>query len=453
MSKKTIFILAGVSLLALYVVVVGLIRWGDTTPPKITLTKPFDPVGPNTPLSLHIEDQETGLQEISIRIMQNRETVSIAAHRLPSEGMLSWNGGKERVFDLEVTPFASTAIPHPQGKATLIVTARDYSWQGLFEGNWGRFTHEFTPKFTPPRLELLSPPRTITQGGSGLVRYRVSADATRHGVQVGPAFFPGYSAPHEYGEFALISFPYNLAVDTPIQLLADDGVGNTALRSLDYRITRKAWRTRRITIDDRFIQKTVLPIIAQTADIQDQGDNLSNFLEVNGTLRRLNNQKIVELSSQSQAEFLWQGPFRQLSNSQVQAAFADHRKYFYQGKLVDIQDHLGFDLAVTKHYPVEAANHGVVVFADFLGIYGNTVVLDHGYGLQSLYAHLASFNVKVGDRVAMGQVIAHSDTTGLAAGDHLHFSLLLHGVQVNPTEWWDPHWVETRITTPLGREQ
>ena len=102
---------------------------------------------------------------------------------------------------------------------------------------------------------------------------------------------------------------------------------------------------------------------------------------------------------------------------------------------------------------MEAANSGVVVLTEFLGIYGNAIVLDHGYGLQSLYAHLSSFEVKKGDRVAKGHIIARSGTTGLAAGDHLHFSLLLHGVHVNPLEWWDPHWVKTRISAKLRKHE
>jgi murein DD-endopeptidase MepM/ murein hydrolase activator NlpD len=164
----------------------------------------------------------------------------------------------------------------------------------------------------------------------------------------------------------------------------------------------------------------------------------------------MNNQTISDLTKQSRPELLWKGAFRQLSGSQVQASFADHREYMYNGKVVDTQDHLGFDLAVTQHYPVEAANHGIVLFAGYLGIYGNTVILDHGYGLLSLYAHMSSIEVKVGEAVALGQPLGKSGTTGLAGGDHLHFSLILHGEQVNPTEWWDPFWVKTRIKDKLG---
>ncbi len=281
--------------------------------------------------------------------------------------------------------------------------------------------------------------------------YRVSSDATTHGIQIGGAYFPGY--PHPYRDdrqFAFIAVPYNAKSTQPIQLVAEDGLGNTAIQTLDYRIRRQKWRSRQIRISDRFIQKTVMPVIARTPEIEDQGDPLKNFLAVNRTLRAQHQEQIMTFALMSQPEFFWEGPFVQLSNSQVEAGFADHRRYVYHRKVVDTQDHLGFDLAVTKRYPVEAANSGTVIFADYFGIYGNTVIIDHGYGLQSLYAHLSSMDVKEEEWVSKKQIIGHSGTTGLAAGDHLHFSLLLHGVQVNPKEWWDPQWIKTRIADRLG---
>ena len=111
--------------------------------------------------------------------------------------------------------------------------------------------------------------------------------------------------------------------------------------------------------------------------------------------------------------------------------FADHRTYFYENKEIDQQVHLGFDLAVTSAVPVVAANKGRVVNADFLGIYGNCVILDHGMGVQSLYAHLSSIDVKVGDTVEKGQTLGRSGMTGLAGGDHLHFTMLVNGHPVN----------------------
>ena len=114
------------------------------------------------------------------------------------------------------------------------------------------------------------------------------------------------------------------------------------------------------------------------------------------------------------------------------------------------QDHLGFDLAATAHHPVQAAGNGIVIKAEWFGIYGNAVILDHGCGLMTLYAHLSSIDVHPGDKVAQGQVLGRSGETGLAGGDHLHFSVLVQGVQVNPLEWWDAHWIHDRIDAKIG---
>jgi murein DD-endopeptidase MepM/ murein hydrolase activator NlpD len=112
--------------------------------------------------------------------------------------------------------------------------------------------------------------------------------------------------------------------------------------------------------------------------------------------------------------------------------------------------HLGFDLAVTQHIPILAAHAGVVVHSEDLGIYGNCVIVDHGLGVQSLYAHLSSFDVNVGDRVEQGQTLGRSGMTGLAGGDHLHFTMLVNGQPVNPVEWWDPQWMQDRVLRKIA---
>ncbi len=451
MSKKILLTTVGITaVFGIYVGLVGSSRWGDVTPPTISLEQPFEVVGPTTPLIVQLQDEETGLRDISARIIHNRETFVLLEKTFPSEGVLSRAGGTERTFKFDTVPYSGQELPRKPGQAQLIITARDYSWRNLFEGNGQRLVHDFTPQFQPPRLELLSLPTTIVQGGSAIVRYRVVPEVSKHGVKIGDAFFPGFPAPDKAGMFAFVAFPYNAKPTTPIQVLADDGFGNSALLDVDFRVKPRFWRTRPIKISDSFIQKTVPAILAQTPELTSKQDPLQDFLQVNGILRMMNNKTIADLAKQSQPKLLWKGAFRQLSGSQVQASFADHREYLYNGKVVDTQDHLGFDLAVTRHYPVEAANNGIVLFSGYLGIYGNTVIVDHGYGLLSLYAHLSSIAVKVGATVSTGQTLGKSGTTGLAGGDHLHFSLILHGEQVNPTEWWDPFWVKTRIKDKLG---
>ena len=450
MNKKTLFYAIALAIVAFYLVMMAFYRWGDGTPPRITLVKPFTQAGPTTPLILHVEDEGTGLHEVTVRLVQNLESYTLAQEQFPTQGPLSIGGDAHHVFDLNLVPFGDNVIPKRRGQVKLIIAARDYSWRGFFEGNWARIEQNVAVKFTPPRLEILSTPLPVSQGGAGVAVYRVSEDAQRYEVRIGETVFPGYPNPERaFSAFSLFAFPHDIPVTTPVLLVADDGLGNHAEQRLDVTILPQHWRSRTITISDRFIERTIHPIIARTPEIEDLGDPLRNFLQVNNALRKRTTDQLKALASDSQPEFLWNGAFIQLSNSQVQAAFADHREYRYGGKVVDTKDHLGFDLAVTKHYPVEAANDGTVVLAEYLSIYGNTIVIDHGYGLQSLYAHLSSFSAEKGDVVRKGHIIGKSGMTGLAAGDHLHFSLLLHGVQINPVEWWDRRWVQSRITEPL----
>ncbi len=161
-------------------------------------------------------------------------------------------------------------------------------------------------------------------------------------------------------------------------------------------------------------------------------------------MRVANNKQLSDMRFETEERWLWNKPFFAILGAR-ESMFADKRNYIYKGKQVDQQVHLGFDIAGTQHMPIPAANDGRVIWAARLGIYGNCIVIDHGYGLQTIYGHLSEFLVKKGDRVKRQQVIAKSGQTGLAGGDHLHFSMQVDGVQVNPIEWWDEHWIHDRI--------
>ena len=163
-------------------------------------------------------------------------------------------------------------------------------------------------------------------------------------------------------------------------------------------------------------------------------------------MRKANNKTLSDLRFKTADHFLFSQPFARQSHSQAEATFADLRNYIYQGKKIDQQVHLGYDLAVTQHVGVEASNDGRVVWAAPLGIYGNCIVVDHGYGLQTIYGHMSHIDVHEGDMVKRGQVMGQSGMTGMAGGDHIHFAMQLDGVQIDAKEWWDPHWIQDHIT-------
>ncbi|RMD46524.1 MAG: M23 family metallopeptidase, partial [Aquificota bacterium] len=150
---------------------------------------------------------------------------------------------------------------------------------------------------------------------------------------------------------------------------------------------------------------------------------------------------------------MFHGKFLQLKNSKMLGGFADYRKYKYKGKIINGADayHKGMDFASIKNAPVQAANDGIVRFVGFLGIYGNSIIIEHGMGVFTLYSHLAESKVKEGDTVVKGQEIGITDTTGLAKGDHLHFGVLVQGLEVHPIEWLDRRWIKTRFENEYNR--
>jgi len=412
--------------------------------PAITLAAPFDVVGRSAPLVVDVQDKH-GLRAARVTVRQGDQdhVVLDRTYNPPRDAdQLRWEPAQEKAFKLQ------------EGAGTVTVWARNASWGDFMRGRVATLQKDFTVRLVPPRLEVQTNQHYVNQGGCDTVVYKVTPASVTSGVRVGAYFFRGYPMPGASDpalHFALFCLPYDAAADTPIRVAARDEAGNEALAGFWLKVFPKKFRARDLPLDDTFMNKVVPEIMSNTPALADQGDLLKNYLQINRDLRKTNNEQLAKLAASSHPGFLWSEPFRQLGSSQVEAQFADARRYIYRGQAVDQQTHLGFDLATTAHAPVTAANDGVVVMAEFFGIYGNTVVIDHGYGLMSLYGHLSTFDVKKGDTVKRGQVIAHSGATGLAGGDHLHFSMLYQDVQVDPREWWDPHWIHDRLAVKLAQ--
>jgi hypothetical protein len=433
-----LLVLAAVAAGALYVAA----RMLMAPRPEIALAGPFEVVGRGATLALDARDA-SGLRSLEVTIRQGESEHKVVSETFPQpqrEVHREWRPAKETRFKLK------------EGPGVVHVEARNASWGNFFRGRTATFDKEFTARLTPPRIEVLTTQHYVNQGGCDMVVYRVTPPQAESGVQAADAYFKGFPLPGATDpglRFAVFAYPYDAPAGAPVRLKARDEAGNEALASFNLKVFPRAFRTRRLETDDAFLGKVGPEILSQTPDLQDQGDLLKNYLQINRDLRAANNKALAEMAQRSQGRFLWSEAFRQLSNSQVEASFADHRIYVYQGKEVDRQDHLGYDLATTTHAPVSASNDGVVLLAEYFGIYGNTVVIDHGYGLLTVYGHLSRFAVKPGDAVRRGQVIAQSGSSGLAAGDHLHFSVVLLGEQVDAREWWDPHWIEDRLQAKL----
>lgn len=435
-------------LLVAFVAGWALATW-DSSPPEVVWIDPAGTVGPKTEIQVEARDQGRGLKSLRLLFRQQGSEVVVHEESFDEAGFLWTDGTLKR--RLEVRP--SDMAPHEdlkEGSFTLEVQVQDHASLGL----WSRETVEeetFRLDRTPPRIEVLSNQHYIRQGGSAAVRYRVSEPVDSSGIQVGDRIYAGYPVPsREEGVYiCLFALGHDQDRDTAMTVWAQDPAGNRGRENFWKKVFPGRFRKRNINISDRFMERVLPSIVERSDHVRGTSDLLETYLEVNGSLRRINNRQIAELAAQSAAAPLWTEEFLQLSNSQVESSFADFRSYIYRGKKVDEQTHLGFDLASLAQAPVECSNDGVVIFADYLGIYGNTVVVDHGLGLQSLYAHLSRFDVKVGEEVRKGQSLGRTGQTGLAGGDHLHFTMVLHGTQVNPIEWWDPAWVRKRVLSRL----
>jgi murein DD-endopeptidase MepM/ murein hydrolase activator NlpD len=437
-SRRTVLVLFSI-------VVIGLVAgawylWPrfEREAPQIRLSPDADVLG-LAPVEIVVSDRGTGLKSVTATLSSGGSEHSLAAEQ-----------HAQPVSEQKITVAASKLKGVKEGPAVLRVSARDRSWWSWFRGNETVIQRNLTIDVTPPTVELVADDRYISFGGVGAIVYKASADTATSGVRVGNYFFPGYPGQVK-GQpdhlFALFAHPYDAPADARAVLVATDKAGNTREMRLVYELRSVNYRKSIIPLTDGLIQNKVAPLLKDAS--AREGSAKEIFIRVNRDLRKENEDKITAITTKGTPSMLWKGAFSQLSNSKVEANFADARTYLYNGEAIDKAYHLGYDLSVTRQYPVEAANSGAVVFTGDLGIYGNTVILDHGLGLFTLYSHLSSIGVKNGDPVQQRQIIGRTGETGLAAGDHLHFGVYLNGVAVLPVEWWDPKWINDNIQPKL----
>jgi murein DD-endopeptidase MepM/ murein hydrolase activator NlpD len=419
-------------------------------PPHLEIKPGMAGIGRRTPIEVKIDD--TGrVEKLTVELVQGMDTRPVAEKsydthptwafwRAPAPGDLLSEVGRDTVPGLR------------GGKATIRVTAQRPGTL-LRTPDPVVVSLDLPVRLAPPSLAVLSGFHYVAQGGCEAVVYRLGEGAVKDGVQSGAWWFPGYPLPggaDPRARFALFAVPYDAENAAAVRLVAVDDVGNQAGAAFIDKFFPKPLKHDVIALNDAFLQRVVPDVMRETPDLQDRGGLLQNYLEINGDLRRREGKELAALASRSADHFLWKEGFLAMPNAKITAAFAQRRDYQYQGKHVDQQDHLGFDMASVAHAAVPASNDGVVLLARYFGIYGNAVVIDHGYGLMSLYGHLSSLEVREGQAVKRGQEVGRSGETGLAGGDHLHFTMLLRGLPVNPVEWWDPHWIQDRLARKLG---
>ncbi len=417
-------IAANILLLPLCVALTGCGKPSLDVPASVTT------IGQATPIAVHIRDAH-GISKLTATVVQNGARYLAWQSSSPSKDT-------DTTVNLEVG--AKTTPQLHDGPAHLILEATS---GGLFHGTT-RWERDVNIATQPPLVSADSDQHYLYLGMADLATMNVTGAYTSAGVRVGNQTFRAWPMPGgKPGLFSLFAFAWNMPPNTVPLVYASNGGGNDVTTPLTVVFPKKeqpVYTQHEIQVSDQFMQKVLGEL-----DPNGTGDPVARFVKINTEMRQANNKTLSDLRFKTAGSFLWSQPFTRQPHSQAEATFADVRSYMYHGKKIDQQVHLGYDLAVTQHVGVGASNDGRVIWAAPLGIYGNCIVVDHGYGLQTIYGHLSRIDVHVGDTVKRSQVMGLSGMTGMAGGDHVHFAMQLDGVQIDPKEWWDAHWIKDHV--------
>ena len=418
---------------AIFLIAFGFV-WFSGKHVDVKLAQPVSAIGTETPVRVEA-DAPHGVKAFAASLEQDGQTAPLYkdATRSPQKTRIySFTAGKKQAGFLK------------EGPARLIIEAKSND----FRAATTKLTQDIQVILRPPTVVADGRQHYINQGGTELVLLDVGGNWTQAGVHVAnytSGSFPMPGQPdNSNSRFSLFAYPWDVNPGTAPAAFARNGAGTEVTTTFWVKVFPKKFRESTIQLTDKNMQKVVGEL-----DPEGSGSLVERFVKLNREMRRENAQVIYNLRNNTEKRILWNGPFIPVKGAR-ESYFADKRSYIYNGRKVDEQVHLGYDLAQTTNMPVKAANSGKVVYADRLGLYGNCVVIDHGYSLQSLYGHMSKILVKVGDMVQKEQTIGISGATGMAFGDHVHFSMMVSGYQIDPKEWWDEHWIHDRILSKIG---
>ncbi len=401
----------------------------------LQVDQPVKIVGVSTPIRV-VAVNAHGVRDFSAYIEQGGVRHPVYRKSEPASRWLFYRG-KENPRVFVVDPGTRTVPKLKEGKAKLTMEAVSNDLRAKTD----RLEFDVDVNTQPPVLRVDNDLHYMNLGGSSVVTFEVGGFVTESGVRVGGQTFASFPWRNKRVSFFAVNYDTPEGVEPVV--FARNPSGAEAAERIRGEVKRREFRRRDIEVDESFMTKVITEL-----DPAGKGDDVARFTKVNNDMRQANNQRLSEMRLETAAQMLWNGPFLRLSGSS-EAQFCDYRTYFYKGQSIDKQVHLGFDLAGMSRMPAKAANDGKVIYAAPLGIFGKTVVLDHGLAVQSLYAHLSEFAVKPGEMVKKGQMLGRTGATGMAGGDHLHFTMLVGGVQVDSIEWWDPHWIDVNVMNRL----
>jgi len=417
----------------------------ERTPPTITLEETIY-WNLKEPIPLHVKD-ESGIKFLRVNLSDGTNSVVLHTQMYASPQ-------KEIALELN---FPRTGFFSKEEQMVLEVEAVDASKWNFFGGNTANQNALLRIDTARPELYALTNSYKITKGGAAAVVFRAQ-DANMKDLYIqtndGHRFYP--TPFYKEGYFiSLVAWPRR-EESFQADIIAQDKAGNVSRERIRFFLENRRYRISTIALTERFLGGKVTELAQEYSREVQLMSPIERFMFVNKTLRQDNDAQIAAVATQAPQALLGEGkltPFYPLKNGAAVASFGDHRKYTYEGQVVSESYHLGLDLASTAQADIVSSNDGRVVFARDTGIYGKTAILDHGLGLYTLYSHCSTLAVQEGDRVKAGDVIGKTGVTGFAFGDHLHFGVLVQGVEVRPEEWMDRGWMEDNVYAIMRNAQ
>jgi len=392
------------------------------------------------PLRIQLADNE-GLKSFELILSDGNNSLIVGQGifgEKTKEQTLLLNYPKSKTLDPKAT------------KLKLKVLVTDSSLWHFSQGNKSEKVIDITVDYTRPNVNILANSYSITQGGSALVVFQAEDEnLDKLYVKVGKAKFKAQPYKQEGYYAALIAWPFT-DKDFKAKVVAIDIAKNKRIAYIPFYVKNHDYKVSWIQAQDKFIDGKITDLASSDPEYANIDNRIKRLIAINETMRLKNEALIHTLSKEVSSEVLesWKiEKFYPLKNAQKVASYGDERHYYYESKDNEVSHsyHVGYDLASTKMATIKTSNAGKVVYANENGIYGNMPMIDHGLGLYSLYGHCSQLLVQEGDKVNKGDTIAKTGTSGLALGDHLHFGLLVQGIEVRPVEWFDQEWIRKNI--------
>lgn len=394
----------------------------------------------NLKSSLNIEiDDASGIKSYSVVIKTKDEQSTLHHEQL----MVA-----KKQIQLEVEPPRS-AYGMKDKSIKVIVEANDASKWNFFKGNKIVKEFELIVDKKRPELSIISHSYKITKGGSALVIFKISDENLKEfyiETNFGKKFIPQPFYKDGY-YISLLAWPVT-EQSFKATIVAQDFASNESKSYVPLYLQDKKYRVSNIKLSDNFLKGKIAELAEEFVETGGVSDSIAQFKLINEDVRFKNEKLIHEVTSKVSTEMISDFKINEmypLKNAQVVATFGDHRKYSYNNEHISESYHLGLDMASNAHAEIRPQNGGDIVFAEYNGIYGQMPIISHGLGLYTLYGHCSSVKVSAGDRAEVKQNIANTGKTGYAMGDHLHFGVLVQGIEVRPAEWMDREWMKLNI--------